>query len=192
MLPQLLLQLSKYIMIAIALTLVWSAIDSFNHFATHASSNIVIPEKTGIYSEESLSSSLTPLTNLFMNKKATIAFNNFSINADVANTFWSRARGLAGRESLPENEGMLWNYSKPQIDYFWMKGMLFPIDIVWLKKISDTQARVVSVDTNLPPLRILAFVYYFPPEPVDMVLEIQAGLSNAINLTPGSIVDFSL
>ncbi len=201
MLPQILLQFSKYIMIAIALTLVWSAIDSFNHFATHASSfsslsSVISSLDSGNQGEKiqgySPASSLAPLINLMPNPKATITFNNFTINAEVANTFWSLSRGLSGRESLAENEGMLFTYNKPQMTYFWMKGMNFPIDIVWLKKISATQAQVIGIESNLQPLKKFAFVYYYPEEPVDMVLEIQANLSNTIGLTSGQVVDFSL
>lgn len=60
---------------------------------------------------------------------------------------------------------------------FWMWGMLFPIDLIWI-----SGKRIVGWEENLKPPNSklhLFFPYflkrYHPPEPVDAVLEVEAG-----------------
>jgi len=62
---------------------------------------------------------------------------------EVANSFFSRLRGLLGRKSLPAGDGLLiWPCSS--IHCF---GMHFPIDVVFL----DRHARVISIRENMIP-----------------------------------------
>lgn len=39
-------------------------------------------------------------------------------------------KGLMGRESLPENQGMLFIYDEPQDLSYWMKDTLISLDII--------------------------------------------------------------
>ena len=43
------------------------------------------------------------------------------IKVDLALTPLEQERGLSGRESLKNDEGMLFIFPKPSINYFWMK-----------------------------------------------------------------------
>lgn len=110
------------------------------------------------------------------------------IRVDIARTSEEQKRGLSGRGALPENDGMLFLFSEKQIPRFWMKDMKFPIDIVW---ISD--GVVVGIEENIDPqmgiseeeLRI-----YTPPEPIDVVLEINAGKAAEWGVKVGGVVSF--
>lgn len=53
--------------------------------------------------------------------------------------------GLSGRESIGENEGMLFIYSKPQKISMWMKEMRFPLDYVFINN-----GMVVEIAENVP------------------------------------------
>ena len=46
----------------------------------------------------------------------------------------AQSKGLAIRDSLNENEGMLFIFETPQKYSFWMKDMKFPIDIIWINQ----------------------------------------------------------
>ena len=46
---------------------------------------------------------------------------------ETADTDEERARGLSGRISLPENQGLLFDFVVPSRPGFWMKEMNFPI-----------------------------------------------------------------
>lgn len=105
---------------------------------------------------------------------------------ELARTILEKARGLSGREGLGENEGMLFVFGAPAAQSFWMKGMKFPIDIIWIQ--GD---RIVGFAENVQPepgLRLdgvatatqagksdFALKIYSSPEPVDRVLEVRAG-----------------
>src|SRR4051812_35678814 len=65
-------------------------------------------------------------------KKATATFGSQKVSLDVANTPKSRELGLSGRNSLADNKGMLFLFDEPGLPSFWMKGMKFPIDILFL------------------------------------------------------------
>ena len=68
----------------------------------------------------------------------------------LANTFWSRLRGLLGATSLKRGEGLILAGEK-SIHTFLMR---FPIDVVYV----DESLRVIRVDSNMVPYRLGPFV----------------------------------
>lgn len=68
----------------------------------------------------------------------------------VADTAQTRSKGLLGRDSLPEDEG-LWIVPCPMIHTFFMR---FPIDVLFL----DKRLKVVRVLENLKPWRVSPWV----------------------------------
>ena len=93
-------------------------------------------------------------------------------NVEIANTIPSRISGLSNRESLAEDAGMLFVFPVAMPQGFWMKDMKFPIDIIWIK-----ENRVVGLVIGAEPETGPDYTIYRSPEPVDKVLEINAGLS---------------
>ncbi|MFA6285380.1 MAG: DUF192 domain-containing protein [Parcubacteria group bacterium] len=55
-------------------------------------------------------------------------------------------KGLAGRTSLPEGRGMLFEMMGENTQHFWMKGMRFAIDIIWIEN-----GRVIGCEKNIFP-----------------------------------------
>lgn len=70
-----------------------------------------------------------------------------TISVEVVDTRESRELGLSGRRLLAENSGMLFVFDFPGRYAFWMKDMLFPIDIVWISKAGV----VVHVEKEVAP-----------------------------------------
>jgi hypothetical protein len=68
----------------------------------------------------------------------------------LANTFWSRLRGLLGRTSLQEGEGLVLVGEK-SIHTLFMK---FPLDIVYI----DQNYQVLRADENMVPYRLGPFM----------------------------------
>ena len=105
---------------------------------------------------------------------------------NVADSPESWARGLSGRAGLQEGTGMLFVYPAPYIQQiFWMKGMLFPIDVIFIGE-NDS---VVDIARNLPkaelgkePVRVQS------SKPVKMALEVSANDSQGISV--GDMCDF--
>ena len=93
---------------------------------------------------------------------------------DVANTDALRSLGLGERDSYPTGRGMLFVFDSPYPYGFWMKGMRFSIDMVFLSR-----GRVVFIERGIGPedRRIVT-----PPVPVDQVIEFNAGEAQDISL----------
>jgi uncharacterized protein len=90
---------------------------------------------------------------------------------DVADTPEAREQGLMARSSLEKEQGMFFIFDEEGIYPFWMKNMLFAIDIIWL----DKSARVVHVASNVPPCTQQPCTVYTPAAKAMYVLEIPAG-----------------
>ena len=67
---------------------------------------------------------------------------------EVADTERLIRKGLTGRPYLEERRGMLFIPDGPEAGDFWMKGMLFPLDIIWIT--SDCRVADVTTYVNLP------------------------------------------
>ena len=67
-------------------------------------------------------------------------------NVEVARTEEEKIKGLQEKESLGENEGMLFIYDEPQELAFWMKDTAIPLDIVFI----DEDGEVISVQQGRP------------------------------------------
>ncbi len=97
-----------------------------------------------------------------------------------------RAKGLGGRKSLPEDTAMIFVFDAPGIQGFWMKGMEFPIDIIWI----DGEKRIVNIEENISPD---SYPKVFSPEQKSLyVLEANAGFAGENNLKVGDHLNFIL
>lgn len=118
-------------------------------------------------------------------QRVQIFVNDQIIIADVAKTEKERSAGLAGREALGVNEGMLFLFDEPGKYGIWMKGMKFPIDIVWING-----SRVVGIDERVPTadggMKENDLVVYYPPDEADKVLEIASGRARLLRLAAGN------
>jgi uncharacterized membrane protein (UPF0127 family) len=54
------------------------------------------------------------------------------LRVEVADTLEKQERGLMFRQSMPENEGMLFVYKEPQEMSFWMRNTFIPLDIAFV------------------------------------------------------------
>ena len=97
--------------------------------------------------------------------------------------------GLGVRESMEEGEAMLFPFATESRHPFWMNGMKFPIDIIWL----DADKRVVHIEHNLQPCpNIVDCPNYAPDEDALYVLETVAGFSERHGVVEGTQAEFDL
>lgn len=119
---------------------------------------------------------------------ATIEINDVKIETEVVKTQAEIQKGLAGRESLDEDKGMLFAFEAPGRYSFWMKGMKFPLDFIWIR-----DGQVVDLDLNVP---IVANGQtppeYLPLEEVNYVLEVKAGFIEEHGIKQGDAVEIKL
>jgi uncharacterized membrane protein (UPF0127 family) len=108
------------------------------------------------------------------------------IRVDVADTPEKMVLGLSSRKKLREDEGMLFVYSDKERRIFWMKDMFFDLDIVWIAgdKIAGITRNAKAEGSQ--PSRI-----YDSEVPVNLVLEINAGLSDRWGVREGQRISVS-
>ncbi len=106
------------------------------------------------------------------------------ITAEIADTDELRVLGLSGRESLPEDRGMLFIFDQPGVYGIWMKDMNFPIDIVFI----DENKQIISTENNVSPDTFPDI--FRPASPAKYVLEIPAGFVLKNNVKIEDFVDF--
>lgn len=96
-------------------------------------------------------------------------------NIEVAESIWKKTKGLMFRKELPKNSGMLFVFNGGNKPGFWMFGMRFPIDIIYL----DKGMKVVDIKHNVRPMGISpkSWRVYYPEKPVRYVLETCAGFT---------------
>jgi uncharacterized membrane protein (UPF0127 family) len=123
--------------------------------------------------------------------KKLIKVGKHELLVEIADDENERAKGLSGRKSLPEQEGMFFVFPKKDFKpSFWMKGMLMAIDIIW---INDNKIAQINTDVQPPvegtPDRELPLL--IPDGLVDYVLEVAAGFSEKKELKVGTPIDLS-
>lgn len=92
----------------------------------------------------------------------------------VADTRAERARGFSGRAMPAKDTGILFIFPTPTLPAFWMKEMLFPIDIVWI----DSTRTVIGVT---PMIATSTYPETFsPPRAIRYALEVPAGSARTI------------
>ncbi len=106
------------------------------------------------------------------------------IFVNIADTPTLHQKGLSNIDALNENEGMLFVFSEPQTPSFWMKDMLFNIDIIWL----SGQWEVVDIHKGLTPESYPKTVS--PSQEVLYVLEVPAGFVEKNAIENGQLLLF--
>lgn len=115
----------------------------------------------------------------------TATINNHTFNILIAKTEEERQIGLSKHSSLDKDKGMLFIFDKPSYYRFWMKDMKFSIDIIFIK-----DGKISKIVENAPTPKDDELNIYISQEPVDKVLEINAGISKKEKFKIGQEVDF--
>lgn len=99
---------------------------------------------------------------------------------DVASTTTGREKGLSGRAGLDQSHGMLFIFEQPYKECFWMKDMLFDIDILWF----DQDQKLIHIKKEATPASYPA-ESFCSPVPAKYVIEVAAGTVDRLNLKIG-------
>ncbi len=104
------------------------------------------------------------------------------MNIIIADTETEREQGLSGRVSLDSNTGMMFVFPESGYYKFWMRDMLFPLDIIYL----DSHMRIVQVFSNVQPQSYPETIV--SDTPAQYVLEMNAGQAVNKGFTVGSVL----
>lgn len=123
----------------------------------------------------------------YYTKTGRVEINQKTFRVEIVKNEWDMKRGLSGKASIKNDEGMLFIFPKADYQIFWMKGMRFLIDIIWINegKIVDIRART--------PIPVTKFIEsYRPSEVAKYVLEINAGLAEKYGFKIGDAVKLDI
>ena len=113
--------------------------------------------------------------------------NNQKVRVTLAKSEASRAKGL-GEQSALANDGMLFLFPTSERWQFWMKGMQFGLDFVWIQ-----DNRIVGITSNVPapdPQSAKPFGEVVSwTTPVNLILELPADKAAALGLVVGDTVE---
>lgn len=124
-----------------------------------------------------------------------VSVKSLKVKAKIASTAQTRKIGLANKDSIPVDEGMLFVFDTEGKYSIWMKNMRFPIDIIWIKVLPSGEKKIVDMKESVPPQPKLSDKYltiYKPHEDAKYILEINAGLARSNDVQVGDTIQFSL
>lgn len=113
-----------------------------------------------------------------------LTINNAKLKVEIADTKEKRSKGLGEREKIASDEGMLFVFDKSDKYAFWMKGMKFALDLVWIR--GDMVVDVTKdAKPPLPGQADESLPKYSSSETIDKVLEVNKGVSDNLNIKVG-------
>lgn len=128
-------------------------------------------------------------TPIVLSELIDVHFDGLVIRAEPARTGEERAQGLSGHAPLSNDGGMLFFLGEERVPAFTMRGMLFPLDFVWI----SSDLRVVGLTENVPHPAASgeALSGIRPVAPVLYVLEVSAGVIAEFGIEVGDDVRFA-
>ena len=114
-----------------------------------------------------------------------IGDKTFSVEAVVS--IESIIKGLGERDQIG-SDGMLFFMPDRSVAQFWMHGMRFPLDFIWID-----ESTIVGIEKNVPAPKdptSTNLPSYSSKVPVTQVLEIPAGKSDELGITVGMPITY--
>jgi uncharacterized protein len=102
------------------------------------------------------------------------------VQVELAVTPEEQERGLMGRTTMDENEGMMFVFSEPSILSFWMKNTLIPLQILFF----DAEGAFVSA-SEMTPCETEICPKYTSAATAKYALEVTPGFRERHGITPG-------
>lgn len=121
----------------------------------------------------------------YMTYPAKVIFSEKVFYVEVADNEYLLEKGLSNHVPLEPDEGMFFVFEKVGNHGFWMKDMLFPIDIVWF----DENLKVIHIEKSVSPKSYPKV--FVPDRPAKYVLEVAEGQVSESNIKIGDTIKIS-
>ncbi|HWQ99745.1 MAG TPA: DUF192 domain-containing protein [Candidatus Methylomirabilis sp.] len=112
-----------------------------------------------------------------------ITVNDHRVTVEVADDEDEQERGLSFRSGMDRDRGMLFVYPNASRQRFWMYGMHFPLDIIFIR-----DGRVISIAAGVPAPMSGVPAVVISADYADTVLELNAGVAKELGIVAGSDV----
>lgn len=131
-------------------------------------------------------SSIAVTNEVSYNNTTIVTINGRQLVADLAITPDQQILGLSVKDSLAEDEAMLFIFGSEGRQPFWMHNMKFPIDIMWI----DSNQNIVHIEHSLPPCEPGSACPSYSPDADSLyVLETVAGYAASHGIAVGTHVE---
>jgi len=114
----------------------------------------------------------------------TLKIGETVLNIEVANTNAARIKGFSGRNSIRDEEGLLFVFDEEGYYGIWMKDMNFAIDIAWL----DKDKKIIHIESSVEPDTYPKI--FNSPTPALYVLEAKANFFEKNKIKIGETIKF--
>lgn len=95
---------------------------------------------------------------------------------EIADTPEEREEGLSGRDTLPEDQGMIFVFETADQQCFWMKDTRIALDMLWFDANYRLIHRVMGVTPDTYPTSFCS------PRPAKYVVELPGGTAEILNI----------
>ncbi|MFC4292515.1 DUF192 domain-containing protein [Sphingorhabdus arenilitoris] len=107
-----------------------------------------------------------------------------SFKTEVAATPRQQAQGMMFRQSMADDEGMIFPFPQPRPASFWMKNTVIPLDIIFI----GTDGKIESIGANAVPYSLETVN---SQGAVQAVLEVRGGLAAKLGIKAGDTVSWA-
>lgn len=107
-----------------------------------------------------------------------------TIDIEIAETDEERARGLMDRKSMQDTQGMLFIFSAPEEQSFWMKNTYISLDIMYVNE----NFEIVSIQKYATPLSEESLPSF---KKAQYVVETNAGFADKYKVAYGDKIAFT-
>lgn len=131
-----------------------------------------------------------PETAGYAYKDGTAVLAGKTIDLETARDAAKKEAGLSGQRELTDSQGMIFIYGFSERPHFWMKGMLFDIDILWIK-----DDKIVDISRNAksePGVEDIRLRRYQPNTEVNAVLELKSGWADRHGVKVGDEISIDV
>jgi uncharacterized protein len=110
-----------------------------------------------------------------------------TVNAEIADTFVKQVKGLMGRKSLAEDQGMLFVFASSGVRKFWMFNTSIPLDMIWI----NSSKKIIYIEKNAQPC-LINCTSYGPDKDAKYVLEVNGNYTTKNKISLGDAVSFKI
>ncbi len=104
------------------------------------------------------------------------------VEVEIADTTPSRTRGMMWRTTVPPGTGMLFIFPEEQVQKFWMRNTLVPLDMLFVDKSGQVVGIVAQAEPQTLDQRTVG-------RPSLYVLEVAGGWAEKTGIAPGTRVE---
>ena len=105
--------------------------------------------------------------------------HNFMV--EEAKTIDQQARGMMFRDSMGDNEGMIFEFAEPKVATIWMKNTAISLDIIFVKE----DGKILKIEHMAQPYTLRSAS---SEAVVAAVVELKGGISKDLGIEPGDTV----